>query len=185
MNPSPSIQINTRYVFIVFLAVTGSWLLHEFAHWICGRCLGYAMVMTMNTTYPVAGNFHSNADGQLVNAAGPLITILEAIVFYWIAAGKKHLWAYPFLFTCFYMRLLAFALSFIHPNDEARISSWLGWGWATLPFIITFFLFLLLLSSSRRLGLSWRFNAGNLLLVMAFSSLIILADQWLHLKILS
>ncbi|MDP2764601.1 MAG: hypothetical protein Q8O54_07175, partial [Brevundimonas sp.] len=47
-------------------------------------------------------------------------------------------------------------ISLFNPNDEARISEWLGWGAWTLPLIVTVGLLALLAVGSRRLRVSWK-----------------------------
>lgn len=177
-------KVGAKYILICLLAVVLSWVLHEFAHWITGVALGYDMTMTLNATYPTNRKMNSEADQQIMSAAGPLFTLLQAVVIYILMKSKQRKLLYPFLFTCLYMRLLAMGLSFINPNDEARISKYLGIGTFTLPLIVSAFLFLLVYRISKQYSFSKKFNAINVGLVMLFSSILVLADQAWHVRIL-
>lgn len=167
-----------RYILVTGLAVLLSWTLHEAAHWAAGKLMGYGMAMTLNKTYPIEGKYDHAADYQWISAAGPFITLLEAIiVFAWMRRRNNHLF-YPFLFACFYMRLFATVISLLNPNDEARISTALGIGKFTLPVLVTVFLFFLLYKTSHRYQFTPRFQALTAALIIAFSSFIILSDQY-------
>lgn len=177
-------KINWKYVFLTFIFLFLSWELHELAHWTMGTILGYDMIMTLNQGYPSSGQYNKDWHYTIISAAGPVITITEAIIFFFILKAKKQIIFYSILFICFYMRFLATALSFRHPNDEARISKSIGLGTFTLPLLVTALLFYLVYNSSKKFGLSIKFNLLNFLLLILFSSLIILTDQFLHVRLL-
>lgn len=182
-----SFKINPGYILLTAFAVALSWVLHEFSHWVMGEWLGYDMTMTLNKTFPSAtntGQLITSRDGQLISAAGPLFTLFEALLIFFLLRRRKIIVLYPFLFSCFYMRFLAAVISFFNPNDEARISEWLGWGVFTLPLLIVLLLFYLLYSISKSYKLSFKFNLLTLSLVILFSSVIILTDQYFQMTIL-
>lgn len=171
-------RISIQYILVAALAVLLSWLLHEAAHWAAGRLLGYEMSMTLNKTYLVSGKYKSDADYQWVSAAGPLVTLLEAsVIFVWMRRQRNYL-LYPFLFACFYMRLFAAVISFRNPNDEARISKAVGIGTFTLPVLITVVLLILVYKTGTRYRFSTKFHLATAGLVIVFSSLLILGDQY-------
>src|SRR5687767_6621347 len=114
-------RVNKDYIAICIGAVIFSWLVHEGAHWAAGQLLGYDMVMTLNKGYPKEGGYTNPVHYQLISAAGPAITLLQAAFIFFYMRRRPAFLLYPFLFTCFYMRLLAMGLGFINPNDEARI----------------------------------------------------------------
>ena len=60
------------------------------------------------------------------------------------------------LFSAFFMRLMAFGVSFLNYNDEARISVYLGWPWWLLPVIVVAVLLLMLVQGSSKSGVGWR-----------------------------
>jgi hypothetical protein len=177
-------SINGQYILATFIAVVVTWILHELAHWATGTCLGYEMDMTLNASFPADGKYGSDGDYQLISAAGPLFTLLQAILLFLLLQKKKIIALYPYLFTCFYMRLLAAGISVLNPNDEARVSQSMGLGRYTLPIIVVIILFLLLYKISCKYHLSRKFNAITLGLVMLFSSALILTDQFLHIRLL-
>lgn len=176
--------INSKYILITGIAVLASWILHEFAHWTTGELLGYEMGMTFNKTFPVGGKYNSDWHYQLTSAAGPAFTLAEAFVVFLIMRQKKIISLYPFLFTCFYMRLFAAVITIRNPNDEARISKSIGLGTYTLPIIMVTILSFLVYKISVTYNFSWKFNFISLGLVVLFSSIIILTDQFYHLRLL-
>jgi len=165
-------------------AVLFTWLLHEFSHWLTGRLLGYEMIMTLNSTYPVDGVYVQDWHNTLISAIGPIVTVLEAVVVYILMRVKPNIYGYLFLFTCFYMRLVAGVLNIIHLNDEGRVGASLGIGVYTLPLIVSAILFGLVSHIARREHYSLRFNALIAVLVIFFSSIVILADQVMLIRLL-
>ena len=177
-------KIDRYYILMTAVAVIFSWLLHEFAHWVTGNILGYKMVMTLNSTYPSSMAYTNDSDHHVISAAGPAITIIEALIVFFLINRRNLKTRYPFLFTCFYMRFFAMVISLLNPNDEARIGSYLGIGKFTLPVIVTAILFFLIYRISKRFGLSLKFNAITLALVIGFSSVVIMADQFFKIQVL-
>ena len=82
------------------------------------------------------------------------------------------------------MRLFAAGISIINPNDEARISTALSIGKYTLPAVVVLLLLFLIYSISRQYRFSMKFQLLNLLMVVHFSAVLILADQFTHLRLL-
>lgn len=183
MNIQPAARISIKYVSVTFIAVVFTWILHEMAHWLTGTLMGYNMLMSLNKVFPASG-YNAKIDYHLVSAAGPLITLLEAIIVFILIRRRKRIVLYPFLFACFYTRLLATFMSFHRLNDEARISSALGVGSFTLPLIVTGILFIMLYITNRRYQFPGAFNAINFGLTVLFSSMIILTDQFLKVRLI-
>lgn len=73
-------KINWNYGIAVLLAVFFTWIVHEFAHWVTGELLAYKMIMTLNGTYPASGIFDEASHALIISTAGPIITIVQAIV---------------------------------------------------------------------------------------------------------
>jgi hypothetical protein len=183
-NNYSSPKIDKQYIAIFAIAVFLSWILHELAHWIVGECLGYTMGMTLNSGFPLSGQYAQNWHYQLISAGGPIFTLCEAILIFILMTKRKRILLYPFIFTCFYLRLLATIISFRNPNDEARISYALGIGKFTLPIISTIILFTLVYKISKSYGLSTKFNWANLGLVILFSSIIILTYMYFKIRLI-
>lgn len=177
-------RITFGYFCTAVLAVLITWILHEFAHWITSESLGYETVMTLNATSPVKGQNISEWHRFLISAAGPLVTIFQAVaVFIFLRnSWSKHL--YLFLFVAFYMRLLAGGMNIISPNDEGRISEYLGLGLYTLPLFVSTLLLYLMYSTSKRYRLDRKFQMFTLFTIMILSSVIILVDQFFSIPLL-
>src|SRR5262245_35765043 len=106
-----------RYALVVLIAVVGSFVIHEFAHWLMGEFLGNDMVMTLNTGYPRAGKYLENWHYDVVSAVGPITTLVQAVVFFLLIRKGGNRLFYPFMFTPFYLELLSGIVNFSKPND--------------------------------------------------------------------
>jgi len=173
-------SIDIKYFIVTGLAVFLTWLIHEFSHWMTGTILGNEMVMTLNQSFPISGEYKESWHYQLTSAVGPIITIIEAIVIYLIMRHNRRAILYSTLFACFMCRFGATLLSFRNPNDEARISQYLGIGTFTLPVIVTLFLLILLIATTLKYKFSFRYVFLNFVLVTFFISCIVAADKYLH-----
>ena len=122
IQPTEAQQISwVKYTLITLLAVVFTWLFHEFMHWLTGEALGNKMVMTINSGYPESRQYVSSWHATVVSAAGPVATLVQAIVIYSLVKTRYNLVLFPFLLTCLYMRTIAGFLNFINPNDEGRV----------------------------------------------------------------
>lgn len=178
-------MINFKYVLAILVAVIFTWILHEFSHWTAGELLGNDMIMTLNGCYPKSGQYRENWHSTVISAAGPIVTLIQAIVFYSLLKVKSEKLLFPFLLTCLYMRFLAGVMNFINPNDEGRISTDLGLGVFTLSILMVGILFYLTYAASKAKGFQSKFVVSTILLIMLFSSVVILSDQALGVKILN
>jgi hypothetical protein len=175
---------NLKYIFITLFAVVFTWVLHEFSHWSVGEMLGNDMVMTLNSGYPKSGSYAGSWDATIISAAGPIVTMIQASVFYFLLERKSEVFLFPFVLSCFYMRLLAGVMNVINLNDEGRVSEDLGLGTFTLPVLVIGILFYMTYTISKAKGFKTKLIASTIVLIMLFSSIIILADQALKIKIL-
>ena len=138
----------------LFLVGLATFAIHEFCHWIAGTLLGYEMVITPNRVYSTSTTSFVHA--QIISFAGPLITYIQASVGYVLITKRQSIFGFALLYMAFFMRFLAAIISFIKPNDEARISQDLGLGLWTLPALAVLILFGLVFIASRRLKLTAR-----------------------------
>lgn len=173
-------SIGIKYIIVTGLAVILTWLLHEFSHWAMGTLLGNNMAMTLNQSFPISGEYFKSWHYQLTSAVGPIITIIEAIVIYILMRHSHKAILYSTLFACFMCRFGATLLSFRNPNDEARISQYLGIGTFTLPIIVTLFLLFLLILTTLKYKFSFRFVFLNFVLTTFFISCIVATDNYMH-----
>lgn len=170
-------KINLNYILWGCIIVLFTWLLHEFSHWVVSEILGYDTTLRLNATSPVQGSYKQTEDHILISIAGPIITIFQAVLAYILLKPQWNKALYLLLFTPFYMRALAGFMNFINLNDEGRISAYLAIGTFTLPVLVSVFLFYLVYRASAKSNLGWKFQLGTTLIVMFFSSILILADQ--------
>lgn len=178
-------KINVQYITTIVGSVLFTWLLHEFVHWFTAEILGYTAVMQLNGTAIASSQNVSELDQAIVSISAPLITVFQALVAFFCL--KKQGWnqyLYPFLLVPFYMRLLAGLMNAINPNDEGRVGEFLGIGLYTIPVVVGAFLFFLVYKTSKKYQLKSKFQWFTVLLIMFFSSVLILADQFFKIRIL-
>jgi hypothetical protein len=173
-----------KYVLATLIAVTFTWTLHEFSHWITGELLSNDMIMTLNTCYSKSGQYIKNWHSIVISAAGPVVTIIQAFVFYYLLKFRSDKSLFPFLLTCLYMRLLAGIMNLINPNDEGKTSLDMGLGTFTLSILVVGILFYLTYDISKIRGFKTKLITTTTLLIILFSSIIILTDQTLKVIIL-
>jgi hypothetical protein len=139
---------------LVFIAGFITFAVHEGGHWLAANLLGYEPWFSLNS----AGtrSVVTPADAAIISAAGPAVTVVQALIALALVQARGSAAAWVFLFWAAFMRLMATVISLVHPNDEARVSDWLGWGPWTLPAIVTAGLFLLLAAGVQRLNVSWK-----------------------------
>ena len=178
-------RISLKYALITSLIVIITWLVHEFSHWVMGKALGYDSVMYLNAVGTHYSDDSPDWHKNLVSAAGPLITILQAVMVYFILSLKG--WSkliYPLLLTPLYMRLMAGIMNVLSPNDEGAIGQSLGIGLYTLSLIVSGLLFFLVYKITKKYKLSKKFNFWSLLLIIVVSSVIILADMFFRIRLI-
>ncbi len=139
---------------LVFIAGFLTFALHEGGHWLAAVLLGHEAYFGLNSAG--ARGAVSTVDHMIISAAGPAVTGVQALIALWLVQTRASAASWVFLFQAAFMRFMATVISLFNPNDEARISEWLGWGMWTLPAIVTVVLFGLLAVGCRRLGVSWK-----------------------------
>ena len=139
---------------LVFIAGFITFVLHEGGHWLAALMLGHDAFFGLNSAG--ARGAVSATDHMIISAAGPVVTLVQALIALALVQAQRSAAAWVFLFWAAFMRFMATAISLFNPNDEARISDWLGWGPWALPVIVTVGLFVLLAIGSRRLSVSWK-----------------------------
>ena len=177
-------KITLKYTLIILITVVITWVIHEFAHWLTSELFGYKTIMRLNGTSNLNGEIPTNGHSAIISTAGPLITFMQAIIVFPLLKHHWNKYLYPILFTAFYMRLLAGLMNFINTNDEGRISEFLGIGTFTIPIIISCVLFYMVYKVSKRHNLDWKFQLKTTLIVMLFTSILILSDQFIGIRLL-
>jgi len=150
-------------------------VLHEIGHLIAAKALGYEAAIRINSVSLVGGP-QDWRDAALVDAAGPLVTVLLAI----IALAKRGGTLGPtIVFAALMMRILATVVSVQAPNDEARIGEALGLGTWTLPAIVVGLLAILMAVSARRSGVGWAWLLGTWIGTSLGFSAVVFGERYL------
>jgi len=147
-----------KYFSIVILATFLTFFFHEFFHWVAYELLGYEAGFTLNTSSLKDEVTLTNVEKIITSGAGPLFTIVQALVFFVILKKYNNKLLYPFLFIPFIMRLGATWANQFNPNDEGRISLILGLNLYTISSIVVIFLLTLIIITSRKNKYSILFN---------------------------
>ena len=169
--------INIQLILAIGIFVFLSFFFHELAHYLMGTLLGYDMTMTLNSVTLAEGTYAHDWERQLVSAAGPIFTILTAIIFYYVLRKKDNTYVYILLFIAFIQRFLASGISFVNPNDEARISAALGIGKMTLPILVSILLFGMVYKVASTYKYHWKFNLINYFIISFFIAALVFTDQ--------
>ena len=150
-----------------------------------GELLGYDSIMRLNATGFERGENPTEVEQAIVSIAGPVITVLQAFFFFqWLRKKAWSKYIYLFLFTPFYCRFLASIMNLLNLNDEGRVSNYLGLGTFTIPLLVSGVLFYLVYRISKQNNLTWRFQLATTLIIMLFSSILILADMFFRIQLL-
>ncbi len=170
-------RVDLRLFATLLFASLATTLVHELGHYGMGIGLGHEMRMSLNQAAPVTAIAIPAMDLLLIVAAGPLVTVLQALVAFFLIRNRGLLFAYPFLFAAWFMRFAAAFVSLAHPNDEARLSIELFGGMWWLPAGVVLGLSILLWSASRRLGIGWKTNAVCYLICSVTTAAIVFGDR--------
>jgi hypothetical protein len=139
---------------LVFVAGFVTFAVHEGGHWLAALLLGHEAFYGLNSAG--ARGAVGTVDQMIISAAGPAVTVVQALVALWLVQARASAAAWVFLFWAAFMRFMASVMTLFHANDEARISDWLGWGLWALPVLVTVGLFALLAVGTVRLKVGWK-----------------------------
>ncbi len=136
----------------MFVIIIAMMLIHELVHWSVGTALGYKMYFTLTTSGVLEGGWRSDLDYAMISIAGPVFTFIVGLFGAWLAISKRMQLGYELIFAAFMQRFLAMVMSGIFiPNDEARVSLYLGLNWFVVPLVFVIPLLVLTIWSSRAL----------------------------------
>jgi len=143
----------------MILATFITFFFHEISHWLSYELFGYDAGFTLNGASLKDSTIKLSKTHRIVtSASGPLFTIFQGILFYFILRKHNSIMLYPFLFLPFIMRLGASWANQFQPNDEGRISLDLDLNLYAISTIVVAFLFLLVFKISRKNKFSIRLN---------------------------
>lgn len=167
-------RIGPEFYGLLLIVGFVTFALHEGGHWLAATLLGHDAFYGLNGAGTRADI--SRTDLLIVTAAGPAVTVLQGLVAFALTRARHGLTAFAFLYFAAFMRLMALGISFLHLNDEARISQMLGWGAFTLPAVVAGVLVVLTVMAGRALRLSWRTWLFSWLAASATVALIVWLD---------
>lgn len=150
----PSMTLKTPFYAWLFLVFLVTNIVHECAHWLVGAAFGQEMVFTLNAIR--ISSTMVPWQKALMDIAGPLVTICQAVIAYVIVMRSGSHKAFAFLYAAMFMRLVAGIVTVVNPNDEARVSMFLDLGMWTLPVLVPAGLIALVVIAHRRLQLGWK-----------------------------
>lgn len=176
-------KLTLNYLLILIIVVLLSCFFHEFAHWATGELLGNKMTMSMNTVSTVADEYAQAWHREWVTLAGPVFTIVQAVVFYLLLKRTKNINLYPLVFFPFVYRLFAGMANSFSPNDEGRLGQFLDIGLYTLSILVTGFLLYLVIRSSKLLKIGFKINLISFVVCTVMITLVVFADQYFKIRI--
>jgi hypothetical protein len=183
MNQIAKYRIDLKYILLLFTAVFASTIFHEYAHWSIGEVLGNKMIATLNGTNPVAGDYINEWNRNYITLAGPLFTVLQAILFYFLIKKYRKIELYPFLLFPFVMRFFAGLANFLEANDEGRLGLSLGIGLFTISILVCSFLFSLVYKTSKEMKIGLKLNVISFFLCSLFLLFLVFIDAKLKIKL--
>ncbi len=134
----------------MFVIIIVTMVMHEVVHWLVGAALGYEMYFKLTQAGLVEGAWRSERDYALVSIAGPVFTATMGVAGAWLAITRRMALGYELIFVAFMQRFLALVMSALFiPNDEARVSLYLGLEWWVVPLCFVLPLLALTIWSSR------------------------------------
>jgi hypothetical protein len=141
----------SKYIGVMIVATFLTFFFHEMSHWVSYELLGYDAGFTLNGASIKDPSIELSKTQRIITSgSGPVFTIIQGIVFYFILIKYKNIMLYPFLFLPFIMRLGATWANRFQPNDEGRISLDLGLNLYTISTIVVIFLLFLVFKVSKK-----------------------------------
>lgn len=162
-----------QYIPIFIIVTFATFFLHEGAHWMTGEILGYDMWININSSGLARGQYSTEWHNHMVSAAGPFVTVVQAIIAFVLVRKNTTICAFAFLFSALLMRILAMFMSLNSPNDEARISEWLDLGPWSLHILVIAILLGLTLKGGSYMKFRWRdYGLAYLAVSMAIAGVV-------------
>ena len=172
-----------RFLVVWFGAALLTAIVHELGHWTAGTLLGNQMTLSLNAAL-VVGEYRQDWHAHLVSAAGPLVTITQAALCYTLIRRGREATLMPLLLTAFVYRAMAGVMNLVNPNDEGRLSVWLGLEMWVLPAAVTGGLLWLLVDAVRRTDYGLTRSVVAAVVAVHLLGLLVLVDQNWSLRLL-
>ena len=158
-------------------------VIHELGHWLAGTLLGNQMTMSLNKV-GATGGYAAPWHSPVVTAAGPLVTVAQAIVAYAYLRWSGGRGAYLFLLAAFACRGMALIMNVFHVNDEGRLSEMLGLDVYVVPALTCAGLLGLVVAGSRAEGYGWKRVAWSAVIMVHLIGAVVLIDQVFTIRLL-
>ena len=84
---NPNYHFDRKFYTVLFAVGIATFIFHELAHWLTGILLGYPMVIKPNHVYSLTNMLP--ADGALIDAAGPALTIVQGIAGFYLVKAER------------------------------------------------------------------------------------------------
>jgi hypothetical protein len=143
-------KVSLLFIPIAFM----TYLFHESGHWIFGELSGNAMTMGLNNASPKSVYFLNESDALWSAIGGPLFTIVQALVFLFIAWKTKSIYAYSIVFFAVFSRFFSIIFGGIDLQDEAGIALLMNTNKFLIAAIVLTILFLILWRCNRIMNLN-------------------------------
>ena len=172
-----------EYIVVLTIATFLTFFFHEMSHWLTYEFLGFNASFTLNGASVKDSSIMLSKTQRIVtSASGPIFTIIQATIFYFILNKHRNILLYPFLFIPFIMRLGAMWANQFEPNDEGRISLYLGLNLYTLSTFIVAFLFYLVFKITKKNKIPLSLNFLTLILTIMLMFCIVYLDYKYNFK---
>lgn len=171
--------MNWRHIPLFIIATFATYILHEGAHWVAGELLGYDLWVNINSAGLARGEYRAEWHHQIVSAAGPVFTLIQAMIAFLLVRKYKTIYAFAFVFAALMMRFVAMLVSVNSPNDEARVSEWLGLGPWTLHILVVAILLGLTVKAGRDMKFGWRAYALAYVAVSIGLTLVVMGEAYI------
>ncbi|WP_396592796.1 hypothetical protein [Brevundimonas sp. R86498] len=111
--------------------IVATFVVHEAAHGLMALGLGYDVFIRINSAGLASGSYSSDLHRDLVDAAGPAMTLLQGLFGLSLVTQGARTAGFATVLAAFLMRLLAAGITVMNPNDEGRLG--LSWGLGPWP----------------------------------------------------
>jgi len=165
--------IDLKFILLFIAAAYGTYLFHEFGHWIVGELLGNDMAYSLNYVWPKNGSYIDASHDLYTSMGGPAFTIFQAMVGLHIIEKYRDSYIYPFVFFPMFSRFFSLVFGGFEKQDEARISAILGVGTYTVAILVLFILILIVVRCSSNLKISLK-NNGHIVVLSTLCQLLVI-----------
>ncbi len=149
-----------KYIILIFFAVLITMIFHEFGHYITGSFLGNNMVMDLNGTRPLQGEFIEEWHLPIIAISGTVFTLFQAFIFLVLLRFYQTKYLYPFLIYPLIYRLVPYVISLFNPErlwrqDKAQFAQYFNFNPWLLILPVLLLLFIFVYKGSKIIDINW------------------------------